>query len=501
MMTYRASGRYLFGWFIVALAALAQAPPLHGDGDPNCPTCFEKGPLALHNVPALEAPVAVVPMTVMEDVPAPMVRLKIRVPACAEVGKELEYRIKVENASPADAHNVIVRMNLPASVKVLQASPQIHARDPELQWNLGTMPGHGCHDIVVKIVPVGLADIKSCARVTFEHGQCVTTKVMAFAPEGSADGKTPPGVFPGGPFDPGKGPGAVGDGPRAAFDVRVYGPTDAVVDQKARYKITIFNKTNQPIYNAGAELFWDNALEEAEPNPEIFMEPITRLRAWPKKLIDMIPAGESRSLDLVLRTKAEGRFCVKAIASAASTPKGIGDLKAEDQVCTVFRRGIMGVTLEMIDRDDPILKNGQTSYPIMVRNQGKDPITNLQIKARVPDILELDPAQVRGPGRFRSGVENREMWVYYEPVATLNPGETQVFEIGVKGKGLVGDARFHVEMTADQLDKDARGGVQRWIIEEESTTIVPDEETLIRIRDISRKTRDRRIPGTVTSGH
>src|SRR6185369_13959194 len=134
-----------------------------------------------------------------------------------------------------------------------------------------------------------------------------------------------------------------------------------------------------------------------------------------------------------------------------------------------------------------------------VRNQGKDPITNLQIKARVPAILELEePA--RGPGKYRKVFDaKRDVWVEFEPLAVLNGGDSQLFEIAVKAKGQVGDARFHVEMTADQLDK-GPGGAQRWIIEEESTTIVADEETRARIREISRKSRERKVAGTVTSG-
>src|SRR5213078_3068987 len=145
-----------------------------------------------------------------------------------------------------------------------------------------------------------------------------------------------------------------------------------------------------------------------------------------------------------------------------------------------------------------ILKNGRTSYPITVRNQGKDPITNLQVKARVPDMLQVE--KVHGPGKYREGLNNTgEYWVEFEPFAVLKAGETQFFEIDVKGKGIVGDARFHVEMSADQLDK-GPGGSQRWMIEEESTTIVPDEETRARIREISRKARERKVPGIVTSG-
>lgn len=517
MKITRGTRRYVIGWWIVALATLCQAPLLYGD--PLCPNCAGKAPAPQIPLPTFE-PVDLAPQPEAHahphpvvaqptahhadeiDVPVPIVKLKIRVPACAEVGKELEYRIKVQNSSPADAHNVTVRMNLPASVKILRASPQIHQRDPELQWNLGTLPGYGCHDIVVMIVPIGLADIKSCTRVTFEHGQCVTTKVMAFAPQaGDGRGGIPGAGDHGGPG--GMGPGGVGPGGlggRGDFDVRIFSPEKAAVGQPVTYKITMFNKGTSSVYKAGVSLDWGNDLEEVRPHDELIKIPGIAGGTWPKGgLFEELPPNSSKSLDLVLRSRGAGRFCLKASASASlsQNPNDNRIVNAKDEVCTEFHRGIPGMTLEMFDREDPILKNGLTSYPITVRNQGKDPITNLQIKARVPDLFEVD--QVRGPGKYRSGLIGREFWVEYEPLSVLNVGETQTFEIFVKGKGQIGDARFHVEMTADQLDR-GPGGAARWIIEEESTILVQDEETRIRIRDISLKNKRKAVSGTVTSG-
>ena len=62
-------------------------------------------------------------------------------------------------------------------------------------------------------------------------------------------------------------------------------------------------------------------------------------------------------------------------------------------------------------------------------------------------------------------------------------GQSASYEIFVKAKGKAGDARFHVEWTADQLDR--TNNRQAWIVDEESTTIVADEES--RVRMISRK--------------
>lgn len=562
MKTFVGIRRLVIGWWIVALSSLgpvAQVRAEHSPADPHCPNCAARSQMSGGDFappatmiatppPAMPAPTFALPpdaamthaddgsfaghsfdnspvangaiagtmtsatpamaaaQTIVADSepPIPQVRLKVRVPACAAVGKEFEYRIKVENCSPADAHNVVVRMSLPASVNILRASPQIHHRDTDLQWNLGTMPGFGCHDIVVLAMPIGLADIRACARVTFEHGQCLTTKVMALAPEGSADGRgigSIPGIggIPGMPGGPGGGTGEPGTpgGPRGDFDVRVFGPATAPVGQPTTYKVTLFNKGAVPVYQAGVTINWSAEFDEIQTN-ELINVPGVAGRFWPKGLIDELPPNTSRTVDLVLRARAPGRLCVTASASARASqnPNDTRTVNAKDESCTEFSRGIPGMTLEMFDREDPILKNGVTSYPITVTNQGKAPITNLQVKARIPELFDLD--QVRGPGRYRSALDpQRDTWIEFEPLPVLAVGQTQTFEVFVKAKGRTGDARFRVEMTADQLDK-GPGGVTRWILEEESTIVVPDEETRVRIREISRQ-KTRRVSGQTTS--
>ena len=45
----------------------------------------------------------------------PVVKIKVRVPACGKPGEPIEYRIRVDNCSPADAHHVVVKNALPPS--------------------------------------------------------------------------------------------------------------------------------------------------------------------------------------------------------------------------------------------------------------------------------------------------------------------------------------------------------------------------------------------------
>jgi hypothetical protein len=543
-MISRSWWQIVLGWSCATLVALGQSPvgPSFDGPDPNCPNCNKNrvfpeavfpqsatgpggfsspllpgvndGPLDVPTLPPTALPVGLphaVPAGLGEDpdeCPVPVIKVRLKAPVCAVVGKEVEYRFRVENCTPTDAHHVIVRATVPASVRVLRTSPIVHSKEPELQWNLGTLAGMGCHDLSVVVVPIGLADIKFCTRVQFEYGQCATTKVIATAPEGSeggAGGMAPPG----GPYGPGgvgpyppNGPGGPGNaggmGSREPpfegnriLDVRAFGPQQASVNEVKRYEVTVINRGDRPLFLVGVTLSLDKGLEIVKTSEQILSIPGAP-PVWPNPLIPELPAGGSKTLFLDIKGLAEGRFCISVKASGNTDPKAYSPVKEADSThCTTFVRLGVGLTLEMYDLDDPILKDGKTSYPIEIRNQGQAPATNVRVKAKIPQLLELE--KVFAPVNHKKGYdENHDFWVEFEPIPTLAGGETQTFNISVRAKGQEGDARFHVEMTADQLRTAGKEGLEpRWIIEQESTMIVPDQDSLIRVRETSRKNREK----------
>jgi uncharacterized repeat protein (TIGR01451 family) len=113
------------------------------------------------------------------DPPPPVVSLRVRVPACATAGQELEYRICVENVSKAAAHHVLVRNPIPANAKLVRTRPEADIVKNDVLWALGTLEPGACCDLVLVLCPTGAGDLKNCARVQFEHGQCVTSHLVS----------------------------------------------------------------------------------------------------------------------------------------------------------------------------------------------------------------------------------------------------------------------------------------------------------------------------------
>lgn len=452
-----------------------------------------------------------------EDPPPPVVSLRIRVPANGGAGQDLEYRICIENKSSAPAHHVVVRNPLPAHARFGRAHPEPAAREPELVWNLGTLEGCACREIVLVLQPTGTGDVENCARVQFEHGQCVCTKIA-----------------------------------RPAISVRKCGPTHAVLNDVLNYQICVTNTGSTEVTGVMLTDTLAVGLEHSSGRGSLTWE------------VGRLAPGESRSVNYQVTAKLAGRHCNRAVATAgnlreeaescvlvgeariaidktgpaqryvnlpityqiAVTNTGttalnnvvVSDplpgqmsfvsatqggrlvnnqvqwslgtlaagatrsvdvtlraqaagricnratvtaergLTASAEFCTTFI-GVTALLLEVVDTDDPVEVGAATSYVILVRNQGTQAATNVRIEALVPN--EMAVTRVTGPSDHRK----QEQRVTFNPV-TLQPRAEARYLIYVKPLQ-AGQVRFKAILTADQLTSGP-------VTEEESTNIYMD---------------------------
>jgi uncharacterized repeat protein (TIGR01451 family) len=448
----------------------------------------------------------------------PVVAICVRVPAAADAGQELEYRICVENTSRGDAHHVLVRNPLPANARFVRSEPTPTSREPELLWELGTLRGGVRREIVLVLAPTGTGDVRNCARVQFEHGQCVTTKInrpglslrksgpsqavlydmLTYKLEVTNSGATPladvvltdtlpeglehssgknPLTWQVGALEPGrsrvieyqavaKGKGrlcnralataagglreeaesctTVGE-PKLALSKT--GPTRRYINLAAAYQITVSNPGTAPANNV--------TITDPVPAGATFVSASAGGRLVGEQVqwtVGTLAAGASRTVDVVLRARGQGRVCNRASATADR------QLTAQAEACTDFL-GVSALLVELIDTEDPVEVGSETSYIITVRNQGTAPVTNVKISATVPEQMAVTRAV--GPADNRK--QGKQL--LYEPLTLAAGGEVK-YRIYVKALR-AGDVRFKVDVTADQLTS---GPVH----EEESTTLYAD---------------------------
>ena len=177
------------------------------------------------------------------DPPAPVVSIKVRVPARAAADVELEYRLCVENHGKAPAHHVVVRNPLPVNATFVRADPPPTASDPILEWRLGTLEGCARREIVLVLKPTGTGDVKNCARVQFEHGECVVTKI----------GAPPP--LP-----------ALGQG---RLQVRKTGPAQAILHNPIGFQLVVTNAGTAAVQGVELTDTMPDGMEDASKRPKI----------------------------------------------------------------------------------------------------------------------------------------------------------------------------------------------------------------------------------------
>lgn len=409
-------------------------------------------------------PAVKVPVVSCPDPPPPIVSLKVRVPAFATQGKNLEYRLIVENKSPSPAHNVIIHDKLPANVRYVTASPLPHGKEPELQWRLGTLHGNGCLEIrLIVQVPKTGCDIANCFRVTFEHGVCVTTRLAGFPP-------TEPLPFPPTKEPIEKEPKKTPIKPVGKLRLSMSGPKQQGVGEPTSYTVTVANEGPVKATNVLVETQFPKQLQFVSASHK-GLEQAGQV-GW---TIGNLEPGTSRTLEVTFKTTAKGKWCLKSHARADG-----GLVSGEEEICTNFVADVSALLLEMYDTEDPINVGGTTRYTIYVLNQGFVPVTNLRIDGTLPPGLELVSA--RGQKYRAQGKQ-----ISFEPAGPLAPGAKAEYEVVVRATA-AGEQRFRIAMTADQLKTTGP------IHEEESTMVYDEEGPPFRVQTQSRQRTKRIIP-------
>jgi uncharacterized repeat protein (TIGR01451 family) len=388
-----------------------------------------------------------------KDPPPPVVKLKVRVPACSAPGSPLVYRICVENCSSSEAHHVTVKNALPSNAKFVKADPAPSKEGPELQWNLGTIGAGGVREIILTLQPTNKEDVKNCVRVVYEHGLCLVTRQAGFGP-----GK-PPVITP----VPEEGL------PVLDLSVRSANLEKQFVNLPNKYDITVTNKGKARATNLQVSVKVPGKLKiDAVSAPGIKADQGEDIAAWN---LGTLEAGASRNVQVTLRAKDSGEHCFKVKAVADH------DVKKEIEVCTKFV-GVSAMSIEMYDRDgtDPAFVGEKVSYLIFIRSTGSEPVTNVRVKAFIPDALKLEktiPPMIEK----REPAEKGE-YIYFRTLPQIEAGARARYEVFVEAMKR-GVTYFRTDITADQLDPG------RPVIEEESTTVEDDRAPPL-LRKLSR---------------
>jgi uncharacterized repeat protein (TIGR01451 family) len=330
------------------------------------------------------------------ELPTPSVSIRVRVKAAASVDQDLEYTICVKNQSQAAAHHVTVRNPLPSNATFVRATPEPSARTPEVVWRLGTLQPGQCRQLTLWVRPSG-GDVSSCARVAFEHGQCVTTRV-------------------GGPAPPVQ-PGLTIRKTAQRNQVLLY---DAVL-----FRIEVTNSGSAPLDDVVVTDVLPRELryETATPAPATAPEQRSLLR-WN---LGTVPPGEKRVIDYRALALQEGIFSNRAVVTAA------GGLRQEASSSITVGKEKLSLALVGPEKN---YANLPANYELTVSNPGTTSVTNVAVAATLPPGIRFIAAS--DAGQFMEGE------VRWRP-GNLVPGGKKTFKLEL-GAAMAGE--FVIKGTA-----------------------------------------------------
>lgn len=438
------------------------------------------------------------------NVATSVILLERTMPKEVRIGQDFEYTIRLSNLTNGRVDDVVFTEQFPGNFRVQNVSPKPTSTQGSLAtWQVGTLSPRGSKRFRIKGTASQLGDLSSCGTVIFNTKSCSSVRivepklelvktapreVMLCAPiplkfvvtnrgSGVAQNVMVTDRLPEGwtTLD-GKSSikmnaGDLTAGTSREFTAKVRSSKTGNFENRAVATeaggLTAESVTNTRVVRPRLTLTKscpDLRYIGRPANFEITVSNTGDATAQNAVLVDTLPPGLQ-----FLNANDAGRFTrgqvtwhlgnigpgdsrvvnLKCMASQPGQFRNTAQVKAycaeATGECTLKVRGVPALLLEVIDIDDPIEIGENETYEITILNQGTAPGTNLVITCDLPPEQTFVSAD--GPTRG-SGSPKR---VVFAPLPSLAPKATAKYRVIVKGEG-VGDVRFKVKLTGDQLD-------------------------------------------------
>lgn len=341
----------------------------------------------------------------------PLLVAEVQAPRSVLAGDDVPLKIKVSNPGSGVATGVLITEVVPANMT--------HEAGGELEYEIGNLaPGETRElDLSLRAVKPGtvlnLLHVKGDGKLATE----AKTQIEVVAPSLAVD---------------------------------VEGPKKRFLDRQATYTVSIANPGTASARGVELATFLPRGLQFVDANNAGEYDPATHSVRW---LLEELPAKETGSVTVTTLPVEPGQQVLRIESSAE---RGVTAQKEE----AVLIEGAPAIVFQVVDSADPIEVGGETTYRIIVSNQGSKEATNVMLAATLTEGMKVLDAE--GPTRF--AVTGRS--VQFQPLASVPPKGESIFSIRVQCLA-PGDHRCHVQLaTADMRTP---------VTKEEGTRVYADE--------------------------
>ena len=325
----------------------------------------------------------------------PKLAMEIEAPASAIVGNQAILNVTVKNPGSGKTTNAAIKIELPPQLVGVTESPV---------FQLGSLnPGEARSvRIPVRVTAMG------------KH----TCKLVATADHGLKD----------------EGTRQIA-GLSAVLNLDIAGPNLRYVTRPATYTVTLKNAGTAPAHNVNLQCVVPKAFAYVAVGETGRFDHTRKTLNWTIPNLDV--GGEFKTT-FTLRAENRGEY---PILGEAIADRGIG---AKAQHLTTVE-GIAAILLEVVDVDDPIEIGAETSYEIIVTNQGTDFAKDVRITAIIPPEMQI--VGVQGPSREKIDGQT----IRFESLPKLAPLADAIYRVRVRGLKAA-DCRLEVRAEAESLE-------------------------------------------------
>jgi uncharacterized repeat protein (TIGR01451 family) len=434
----------------------------------------------------------------------PSVALEWSGPAAVRIGQSAAYSVVVRNTCPIPVQQILVRVRIPAGMRLDGTEPKALVEGNVVAWELGTLTPRQEQNLQMRLVAETRGDLVPQAWVTFTGTSVMRVLVReprlqlrTTSPERLQIGDT--GAFLLTVTNPGDGPAEQikiharfsdglepAAGSLADFEIGNLAPSEsrnvqlictARAGGERKCEVTAdaeggLKAQDHAVVNVRVPRLDLHAVGPGLRYVErkaVYTFKVTNAGDAPANNVvvsDVLPDGlrfvaasdgghhdsVTRAVSWFLGEISPGLTREVKLELLAVNPgeqrqravvQGARGLKVEGDVATRVE-SLSALALELADTEDPIEVGADTTYEVHVSNTGSRTETDIRLVCTLPDKVEFKDAQ--GPGAHH--VEGR--MVQFDTVSQLAPRADAVFRIHVKAL-TPGDARFKAQVTSTNL--------------------------------------------------
>lgn len=314
--------------------------------------------------------------------PTPVVKIAVRGPDIAATGQELTYKLTVTNSSDAKAHHVIARCTVPRGAKLVKALPQPSAEGKDLEWDLQTLDANATRQIEIVFKPnEDTAEVAVAARVQFEHGRLIRTKLS-----------------------------------EPKLEMKKVGPPQGIINDPLTYRIVVSNPGKVAVGDVQVVDTLPDGLEYVQETAAAAI-PVSKVGPGPNQrtwTLGPLRPNESRTLEYRVVPRKTGEWASEAVATASGVQTRAGCNTAVQEAKLTLQ--VTGPTGEKGTAGQP------TPYLVFVHNTGTATLANVRVTCTFPGELRLSKAS-NGSQLFRDSVQ----WL----IPRLAPKETKELSLSL----------------------------------------------------------------------